>query len=341
VEHGAGAAAARRNARRVASGGPLAAETEPGYPTLRMRLLAANHSSLPPPPERGPGSPRMPEDLRRAIQLQQEAGLDVVTDGQTGWSEGASRLLHGVQGVRFAAPSRSGTTMEAPEAVIEGKLRPCGAHLAAAYRRAAEVSAVTVKAVLPGPYSLARRCRIATTAYADVAALARDLSVVLAEEIRELVRAGARIVQVDEPEILHFPGDVRLLREVLEPLHVACRDALLFVSTFGGDAAPLYAQLGSLPGEGIALDCAAADGVVEAIAAAGSGKVLALGLVDGGRAAVENVAALVETIARVRHRYVHESLYLQPSCGMSGLPWEVARRKLEVLVEARRRCAER
>lgn len=298
-----------------------------------MRVLVANHSSLPPPDD-APRSADVGVLTQQAIRAQIEAGLDVVTDGQLGWAHGLAHVLNGVDGARLDS-----THQRRP--IIQSKLRHRTALLADEYRRAREAASVTVKPVVPGPYSLAHLCDIATTAYDDATDLAVDLSILLAEEIRELVRAGARTIQVDEPRILHSPGDIRLLRELLEPLEIAAEEAELAVATYSADATPLYAQLSSLPSEVLALDCSQGSGLVEVIANTGCGKILALGLVDGGHESIESSDDLLRILERALHRYAHDRVIIQPSCGLAALPWNTARRKLERLVEARERFAAR
>jgi 5-methyltetrahydropteroyltriglutamate--homocysteine methyltransferase len=301
-----------------------------------MKVLVANHSSYPPAFGSQPQS-QGPDDLRTAIQEQESAGVDLVTDGQLSWTDPVSHLMRQLDGVRLGEPQPlldSGVTFR--PAIIEAKLR-CHASLSLAdYERASQVSRRRVKPVLIGPYTLARCARIATTAYRNVADLAADLSVVLAQEVRDLARAGARLIQVDEPLILHHAEDIRLLRELLEPLKVAAGDdCQLMVATYFGDAQPLYAQLESLPADIIALDLVEGCGLSDIVADTGSGKILALGVTNGRAPGMEDGTSLTRQIKRMLHRYIHDVVYLQPSCGLASLPQPQARAKLALLSSVR------
>jgi 5-methyltetrahydropteroyltriglutamate--homocysteine methyltransferase len=183
---------------------------------------------------------------------------------------------------------------------------------------------------------LARCSRLATTAYRNVPDLAADLSAILAQEVHDLARAGARLIQVDEPLILSHAEDIRLLRELLEPLKVAAGDACrLIVATYFGDAAPLYAQLNSLPADIVALDLVEGPGLAEIVANTGSAKVLALGVTNGRATDMEDAASLTRQLERMLHRYIHDVVYLQPSCGLASLPPPQARAKLALLASVR------
>jgi len=273
-----------------------------------MKVLVANHSSYPPAFGGQTGSTDPQIDLRGVIEDQENAAIDVLTDGQLGWADPISHLMERLDGVRLAnALERLDAGLRFRPPIIQAKLRCHGAMTVADYRRAAGMTRRPVKPVLVGPYTLARCSRIATTAYRDVSDLAADLSVILAQEIRDLVREGARLIQVEEPLILRHQEDIRLLRELLEPLKVAAGDECqLMLATYSGEAEPLYAQLNSLPADIIALDLVEGSAAADIIANTGSGRILALGVTDGRSTAMEDVASLTARIKRMLHRYIHD-----------------------------------
>jgi methionine synthase II (cobalamin-independent) len=298
-----------------------------------MRLTCANHSALPFDGE--------PDDaaVAAALRRQVEAGLDVVTDGHPGWSDAIIPLLAPLNGVRLGPPVTLplGLTLAA-QPIVEAKLRRLQSPPLAAYRRAAPHAARPLKAVLTGPYTLASAARIATTAYRHAADLAADLSMLLAQDVTALVVAGARLIQIDEPLLLAHPDDAKLVRTLLEPLTDAAQGATVLVSTYGADAASAYAQLNSLPGDVIAVDCAGRDAVVDAVAETGSGKPLAFGIVDAGPA-VAAPDALARLLERLLRRYAHDLAWVQPAAGLRGVPVATADAKLRALVSAARAVA--
>ncbi|MGD9764870.1 MAG: hypothetical protein AB7V27_14245 [Candidatus Binatia bacterium] len=297
---------------------------------MHMRVVCANHGALPfasPAPS--------DEDLIAAVRLQEDAGLDVVTDGQPSWTDPFTPVLGALDGVRLGHPAALplGLTVRA-RPIVQAKLRRHRAPLAAAFQRAAAHARRPLKAVLTGPYTLSQAAEIATTAYHDRAALAFDLSTVLAQEITALTAAGATVIQIDEPLLLSRPADARVVRALLEPLVDAAIGATTIIATYGADAGPCYAQLNSLPGDIVALDCAGHPEVLAAIAATGAGKPLALGVVSGVLNAVEDSAELARTVERLLTRYVHDEVWLQPSRGMQTLTRELAGAKLIALARA-------
>jgi 5-methyltetrahydropteroyltriglutamate--homocysteine methyltransferase len=294
-----------------------------------MRVLLANHSTYP--------GVAGEADLRRVLREQADAGLDLVTDGQLGRNDAVAPMLAALSGVRLGAPTAlAGLPGTFRQPVVQAKLRRHRPLCVDAFRRAAALVERPLKAVLTGPYTLAHAAVLATTAYRSADHLADELSAILAQEVDGLAAAGAPAIQIDEPLILARPHDVRRLRALLEPLYdAAAGRAQVIVSTYGGDAAPLYAQLNSLPADVIAVDCAARPALCETIAATGAGKVLAIGLIDGSVPALEDLAELARSCALLLHRYIHPTLWLQPSCGLGGLTAEQARAKLALLAPLR------
>ncbi len=275
-----------------------------------MRIVTAPHSALP-----FAASQPTDADLSTMLQVQVDAGLDVLTDGQPGWSDPIVPQLAGLDGVRLGAPHTlpCGIVLAARPIVV-AKLRRHHAPLLAAYRRAAARTARPLKVVLTGPYTLAQAAEIASTAYRHPADLAVDLSALLALDVSALVLAGATLIQIDEPLLLAHPADAKLLRALLEPLVDAAGDAAtVIVTTYGADAGTCYAQLNTLPGDVIGIDCVGHPEVIDAIAETGSGKRLALGVVD---AAAVDEAALARLCDRLLTRYGHDVVGLQPARGV-------------------------
>lgn len=294
-----------------------------------MELVCATHGALPyasPVPS--------DDDVAQTLRRQAEAGMDVVTDGQPAWSDPITPLLAPLSGVRLGAPMTLPLGIAlAARPIVEAKLRRLRSPLLDAYRRAAPLATRRLKAVLTGPYTLACAAEIATTAYRHNADLAIDLSMLLAQDVTALVVAGATVIQIDEPLLLARPDDAKLVRTLLEPLVDAAQGATVIVATYGADAAGGYAQLNSLPGDLIAVDCAGRRETVEAIIETGSGKPLALGIA-AANGAVEDPEALARLLERLLGRYIHDRVWVQPASGLQQLPAETADGKLRALARA-------
>lgn len=295
-----------------------------------MRIVCATHGALP-FTTATPGDAEVAAALRRQV----DAGMDVITDGRPGWSDPITPLLAPLAGLRLGPPCTLPLGLRLPaRPIVEAKLRRLHAPLLEAYRRAAPHATRPLKAVLTGPYTLAAAAEIATTAYLHHADLAAHLSALLAEDVTALVVAGVTVIQIDEPLLLAHPEDAKQVRVLLEPLVDAAQGATVLVATYGSDAGGCYAQLNSLPGDVIAVDCAGRPELLAAIAETGAGKPLALGIVDATSPACEDEESLARVLDRLLSRYVHDTLWLQPAAGMPSLPQAAADAKLRVLAAA-------
>jgi 5-methyltetrahydropteroyltriglutamate--homocysteine methyltransferase len=195
---------------------------------------------------------------------------------------------------------------------------------------AREATDRVVKPVLTGPYSLAQGS-ILEGGYKNRRELARAYAEVLAHEVAELVHAGAALIQVDEPYLLHHPEDAEVVREGLATLAAARGRAHLALYTFFGDALPLWDTLMEMPVDVVGLDLTYGPRLADRIASAGAPRTLVLGLVDGRNTKLETRDGMFPLLDRAL-KGLRGPVALGPSCGLELLPRTRARAKLENMV---------
>jgi len=134
-----------------------------------------------------------------AIQAQEEAGLDIITDGETRRESYSNRFATALEGVDIDNPGtaldRSGHPNPVPR--IVGRIRR---------KHPVEVddllflkanTSKKTKITVPGPFTMAQQAQ--NDFYESEEEAALDYAAAVNEEIRDLFAAGADIVQVDEP----------------------------------------------------------------------------------------------------------------------------------------------
>lgn len=279
------------------------------------------------------------EVTREAIAEQVAAGVELPTDGQVRWYDPVSHLARTLEGVTIDGLLRYfDTNFYFRQPVVSGRIRRRGSILLRDFEVARAAAAPhPVKPVLTGPYSLGRGS-ILEGGYRDLRALARAYAEVLAEEVADLARAGAGVIQVDEPFLLQHPEDAEVVREAFGVLAAARGTARLACYTYFGDALPLYEELQRLPVDVLGLDFTYSPKLARRIAEAGTGKILGLGLIDGRNTKLETEATLHPVLDEVGPR-LGETAYLNPSCGLELLPRDRARAKLETMVRLARAWA--
>lgn len=321
-----------------------------------MRLVLANHSSYPrvgdaPGQQRlrracagldtGKVTPEELDDVERSyvaevIAEQQDAGLDLVTDGQVYWydviAHPASRLggteIRGI--VRFFDTN---TYVRQPEIVgpVSGTFG-----LAADFARSKQAATKQLKAVVTGPYTLARHTIAATNG--NLSKTAMTYAEALGREIDALAAAGATFVQIDEPSLLRYPDDAEMVRNLLNRALETKGDLTVSLTTYFGDATSIYGELMKMPVDMVGFDLVYGPGVVDALLHDGADRPVALGAIDGRNTKPDDVPAIAHIVDRVvdalDRRGVQE-VHLQPSNGLEFLPRDRAHRKLELMRDIR------
>jgi len=275
---------------------------------------------------------------REVIDEQVEAGLDLMTDGQIRWEDEQTYIARRLRGVSINGLVRFfDTNTYFREPVVEGPLAWTQAIAVADYRFAAEYSPRPVKAVLPGPYTLARLSR--DEHYRSLEGCVMAYAEALSQEARALQEAGAAFIQLNEPAILKhktdFPLFQRAIERTLEGISVE-RALYLYL----GDADGLYPRLLDLPIDVLGLDFVMGARNFEVLKTAPFTKTLGLGLVDARNTKMESVEQIVEGLRRAQEIVPLERVHLSPSCGLEFLPREEAQAKLVRMVEGARRAQE-
>jgi 5-methyltetrahydropteroyltriglutamate--homocysteine methyltransferase len=290
-----------------------------------------------------------------AIRDQEEAGIDVVSDGEmrrAGFF--TAEFYRHLSGVRALPPERKlgAGAHDALHrfAVIERIGAPNGLGVVGEYVAARARTERPLKVTLPGPYTLSGRLVTGPgEVYATRVAAAEAFVDILRGEIQGLVAAGATIIQVDEPSpAIHpdAPADfAALFNAAVEPARGRARLGahLCFGNFLGRPLAPrsyrpiLPAML-RFDVDELVLEFANRElseiGVLREIVDAG--KDVAAGVIDVKSSYLETapeVAARIESILATG--VVPDRLTLVPDCGFSQTARHLAVPKLHALVDGR------
>lgn len=146
---------------------------------------------------------RMDAAIAAAVAMQEQAGLDVVTDGE--WRR---RSYIGVIADLAHGFSLSRAPDGRPWTVVTGEVTPKSPGFVAAEARFVRgLTTCAVKATLPSPALLAERMwdpGVSAAVYPTREAFARACVPILRREVELTVAAGADIVQIDDPHLCLF-----------------------------------------------------------------------------------------------------------------------------------------
>src|SRR4051795_6668060 len=144
-----------------------------------------------------------------AIRAQEEAGLDIITDGEMRRESYSNHFATALDGVDIDNPGtaldRSGHPNPVPR--IAGPIqraRPIGVEDVKFLRAHTDH---TIKMTVPGPFTMSQQAQ--NDFYPDLESAAMAYAAAVNAEIRDLHAAGADIVQIDEPYMQARPDDAR------------------------------------------------------------------------------------------------------------------------------------
>jgi len=166
----------------------------------------------------GAGELRAVEDeaIAAAVKGQQDAGLDVVTDGEFRRRDFRTGFVDAVDGLAMRSwdmpwhTSEGVTRLRSHTWVVTGRLRPRGRLAAGEAAFVRSLTAVPVKVTLIAPGFLSDRFwqdGVTDRAYSSREELAAEVAAITRAEIEALIAEGVRYVQLDNPGYGRFVGE--------------------------------------------------------------------------------------------------------------------------------------
>src|SRR6202034_710388 len=153
--------------------------------------------------------------IKAAVNDQERAGIDIVSDGELRRENDVDYLLARIPGVQIARPDKADYFDYYDASISHPLPAPGRANLGLAedFRFVRDLTDLPVKLSITGPYSLAHRIRDTSGgAYPDHGDLVRALARV---EAPDRARAGAGVLQIDEPFLAGYPEDAALAVEAV------------------------------------------------------------------------------------------------------------------------------
>jgi 5-methyltetrahydropteroyltriglutamate--homocysteine methyltransferase len=277
-----------------------------------------------------------------AIRAQEDAGLDIVSDGEIRRESYSNRFATALDGVDLDNPGsaldRSGHANPVPR--IVGRIRR---------RHAVEVEDLKflkrhtkrrTKITVPGPFTMLQQAQ--NDFYQSEEEAAQDYAQAVNEEIKDLFAAGADVVQIDEPYMQARPEKARqyglaALNRALEGVsgttcvHICFGYAAIIHQRPSG-----YSFLPELAGcrcQQVSIETAQSH-LDTSVLRELEGKQVLVGCVDLSDLNVETPETIAARVRRALQHVKPEQVILAPDCGMKYLPREVAQGKLAAMVAA-------
>jgi 5-methyltetrahydropteroyltriglutamate--homocysteine methyltransferase len=279
-----------------------------------------------------------------AIRAQEDAGLDIITDGEIRRESYSNHFATALDGVDIDNPGtaldRSGHPNPVPR--IAGPIRrprPIEVDDLRFLRRHTDRA---IKMTVPGPFTMSQQAQ--NDHYPDAEAAAMGYAAAVNAEIRDLFAAGADIVQIDEPYMQARPDAARAYG-------LAALDAALdgvtgttAVHLCFGYAAIIHErpegysflpELAGCPVDQISIETAQS-GLDLGVLSDLTDKTIILGVIDLSTPDVETPEVVAERTRRAFDRIPPEQVVIATDCGMKYLPRAGAEGKMRAMAGAAR-----
>ena len=269
---------------------------------------------------------------REVLQIQTEAGLDLLTDGQVRWADEVTYIAAGLGGVSLGKMIRwFDTNTYFREPVVKSEVRWQGPITGRDYAFARDTASRPVKAVLPGPYTLAALSQDET--YGDTLPLALAYAEALNHEARILQALGAPLVQFNEPAITERPDDSAIAMAAWRALLKGLKGETAVHFYFGPAAhiLPVAIAAGFVT---VGIDATLPENLRLLETAPTLPRKLCLGAVDARVTRMESRQDVASLIDHTLELLGDRTLYVSPNMGLEFLPREQAWMKLRLLRDA-------
>lgn len=278
--------------------------------------------------------------VKAAIKDQEVAGLDIVTDGELRRDNLIDYFVERLPGVDIDRSSKK-FYYDFYDSSVSGKLPMAPLGLADDFRFLRKFTEREAKFCVTGPHSLTKRIR--NEFYPTEEALAMDIARVMNLELKELVKADAKIIQIDEPYFSGFPDDiswgVNALNAMVEGVEATIAVHICYGNRYGkpsweGSYRYLFPKILDAKIHQLTLEFARRGGEdLDVFKQLPAPFQLGVGVIDVKTQAVETPDVVAERIRKALEVVPAERTFILPDCGCFHLPRSVAFAKLCAMVE--------
>lgn len=294
------------------------------------------------------------EDAKRdatllALKLQEDCGIDIVTDGEQSRQHFVHGFLESVEGIDFARKVEMGIRADRYKAMVptvtaalrlKSRVHEREAKLARAHTRR------KLKFTLPGPMTIVDT--VADAHYGDRVKMAMAFAELLNAEARALEADGVDVIQFDEPAFNVYLRDVQ--EWGIDALHraiegISCSTAVHICYGYGIKAnidwkatlgsewrqyEEIFPALANSRIDQVSVECRNSRVPIELLRLL-AGKEVQVGVIDVASEEVETPEQVAAVISEAARHLPKDAIIAGTNCGMAPMRWNVAFSKLEAL----------
>jgi 5-methyltetrahydropteroyltriglutamate--homocysteine methyltransferase len=284
-----------------------------------------------------------------ALKEQEDAGIDIVTDGEMSRQHFVHGFLEFVDGIDFAHKVEMGIRADRYKAMVpqvvgelklKGRVHATEAQLARAHTKK------KLKVTMPGPMTIVDT--IADRHYGDRVKMAMAFAALLNQEARALQADGVDVIQFDEPAFNVYMDEVndwgiKALERAAAGL--TCATAVHICYGYGIKAntdwkqtlgaewrqyEEIFPAIAKSPIQQVAIECRNSHVPLELLGLL-TGKVVQAGVIDVASDTVETAEEVAEVIDAVSKFVPKSNIVATTNCGMAPMRRDIAEAKLMAL----------
>src|ERR1700742_2568171 len=284
-----------------------------------------------------------------AVKLQEDAGVDIVTEGEQARQHFVHGFLEKIEGIDFAHKVEMGIRNDRYKAMVPQVVAPLrlkGRVHADKARAARSHTTRKLKFTLPGPMTIIDT--IADKYYGDRVKMAFAFAELLNEEARALQADGVYLIQFDEPAFNVYMSEVsdwgiKALERAAEGLFCTTAVHICYgygikantdwKQTVGGEwrqYEETFPAIAKSKIQQVAIECRNSKVPLE-LRALLKGKIVQAGVIDVASDQVETAEDVVATIEAVAKFVPKSNIVATTNCGMAPMRRDIAEAKLAAL----------
>ena len=284
-----------------------------------------------------------------AVKMQEDAGIDIVTEGEQARQHFVHGFLENVEGIDFAHRVEMGIRNDRYKAMVPQVVAPLrlkGRVHADEARAARAHTTRQLKFTLPGPMTLIDT--VADRHYGDRVKMAFAFAELLNEEAKALQADGVDVIQFDEPAFNVYMAEVsewgiKALERAAQGL--TCATAVHICYGYGIKAnidwknalgaewrqyEQIFPAIAKSTIQQVAIECVNSRVPLDLLKLL-DGKVVQAGVIDVANDTIETPEGIAKTVEAVLKFVPKERVVLTTNCGMAPMHRDVAEAKLNAL----------
>lgn len=289
--------------------------------------------------------------FQEIIKEQETAGIDIITDGEVRRENYILYHCRHLKGIDFSKLTkkvvRSGS-YESWFPTITSKVFAGESFLSKEWKMSQSFTKCPVKITIPGPMSISDN--ISNEYYSNSKTMGMDLGNAINTEIKRLVDAGCRYIQIDEPLFARKPSEAidygidnlercfhGCPKEIVKIVHICCGYPNKF-DAVDYPKAPLESYwkiseaLNNSTIDEISLEDAHRNNNLSLLEKFDS-KTIILGVVKIASSEIESEEKINQRVQQALEHIDRKKLILAPDCGLGFLPKKLCLQKLKIITK--------